>query len=141
MAYGVSRETLILTDRPRDLRALEPRRVSSPTLCLQIGNGGREPVTVDEIGLVGWFDRPRIGMREPLLHDGKPWPRKLAPDETVIVYLRPEIQNHSVLPSIRFGYALSDRSEIWIGASAAIPYFLNRSELKAPPQRGRLREA
>jgi len=62
-------------------------------------------------------------MREPLLHDGKPWPRTLAPEETVIAYLTSSIQSHSVLPSIRFGYALSDRSEIWIGASAAILYF------------------
>ncbi len=141
VAYGISPEALVLTDRPRELRALEPRRISSPTLCLQIGNAGREPITVDEVGLAGWFDRPRIGMREPLLHDGKPWPRTLAPDETVIAYLTPAIQSHSVLPSIRFGYALSDRSEIWIGASAAIPYFVASTSPGAKPQPERLREA
>lgn len=141
VAYGISREALVLTDRPRELRALEPRRVSSPTLCLEIGNAGREPIAVDEVGLSGWFDRPRIGMREPLLHDGKPWPRTLAPEETVIAYLTSSIQSHSVLPSIRFGYALSDRSEIWIGASAAILYFLTWTAPTPSAQQDRLREA
>ena len=141
VAYGISREALALTDSPRELRALESRRISSPTLGLQIGNTGREAIIVDEVGLVGWFDRPRIGMREPLLHDGKPWPRILAPGETVIAYLTPDIQNHSVLPSIRFAYALSERGETWIGASAAIPYFMARTA--PPPRRGQehLREA
>ena len=90
----------------------------------KLANASREPITVDEVGLTGWFDRPRIGMREPLLHDRKPWPRTLEPEETVIAYLTPELMNHSVLPSLRFGYALSDQGETWVGASAAIPYFV-----------------
>ena len=141
VAYGISREALVLTDSPRELRALESQRVSSPTLCLQIGNTGREAVIVDEVGLVGWFGRPRIGMREPLLHDGKPWPRTLAPGETVIAYLTPDIQTHSVLPAIRFAYALSERGENWIGASAAIPYFVARTAPRSRRGQERLREA
>jgi hypothetical protein len=139
VAYAISREAVAMGDRPNELAAIAKSSLATPTLCLVIENVGREAVTVDEVGLSGWFDRPRLAMDEPLFHDAKGWPRRLAPGDSMVAYLTPAIQKHPVLSETRFGYAQSTAGEIWTGTSAAVPFFV--ASVKHPTLRKRLREA
>ncbi len=139
VAYAISREAVAMGDRPRELALIARSSLSTPTLCLVIDNVGREAVTIDEVGLAGWFDHPMLGMTEPLFHDALGWPRTLAPGDSVVAYLTPAIHKHPVLSETRFGFAQSTGGEIWTGTSAAIPFFV--ASLKRPAIAKRLREA
>ena len=107
LAVPVGREAIAMADRPADIAALRGETMSRAGLCVMIVNSGVEPVTVVEIGLSGRFGHPRIVMRDPLLHDTKPWPRRLRAGETVVAYFASDIAGHHVLPAMRRAFASS----------------------------------
>lgn len=87
-------------------------------------------MTVTEVGLTGGAEGPQIPMIDPLLHDNGPWPRRLAPGETVIAHFGSGLKGHPVLPKVRRAYALTDEGRVLTGPTPALrPYF-------APSARG-----
>ena len=94
LAIAIARETVVLSDHPREVNALSARPLTGPSLCLEIVNDGRRPLVCAEVGLAGRFDAPHITMHEPMLHDSKGWPRRLDPGESVITYFGPGLANH-----------------------------------------------
>jgi len=124
LAVPVGNEALALGDRPTDVtRAFGPA-LDRSGLCLMIVNAGVEPITVVEIGLIGRFGSPRISAHEPLLHDRGPWPRQLAPGDSVVAYFPSRIRHHEVLGSMRRAYATTADGGQWTGTSLALRYFV-----------------
>ena len=76
IAYAIAADTVVLSDSVDELKSLESRRLTRPSLCLKITNTGRAPTTVEKIGLTGRFEEPRLGMREPLYQRRKILTRK-----------------------------------------------------------------
>ena len=124
LVVPVGREAIAVADRPADIAALRGGTMSRAGLCVMIVNSGVEPVTVVEIGLSGRFGHPRIVMRDPLLHDTKPWPRRLRAGETVVAYFASDIASHHVLPAMRRAFASSLDGASWSGASPALSWYV-----------------
>jgi hypothetical protein len=61
----------------------------SETLSTEIINLSKFAVTVDEVGLKARWSRERMVLVVPIVPDGKPWPRKLEPRESVTVLFDP----------------------------------------------------
>ena len=124
LVVPLGREAIAMADRPADVATVPGMTMSKVGLCVMIVNSGVEPVTVVEIGLVGRFGHPRIVMREPLLHDNKPWPRRLRAGETVVAYFASDIAGHHVLPAMRRAFAGSLEGATWLGASPALSWYV-----------------
>ena len=127
VAYGIAEDVVVMSHSPRDLESVEAHRLTEPSLCVGITYDGGAPVMVEEIGLTGWFSVPRLGMREPLLHDAKAWPRRLEPGESVVAYFGGELRRHPVLGLMRRAYARSANFETWSGTSPALRRFVKES--------------
>ena len=120
----VGREAIAIANRPTDFDEMSGRTMSKAGLCVMIVNSGVEPVTVAEIGLSGRFGQPRIVMRDPLLHDTKPWLSRLRADELVIAYFTSDIIGHHVLSAMRRAFASSLDGDPWSGASPALLWYV-----------------
>ena len=124
IAYAIAADTVVLSDSVDELKSLESRRLTRPSLCLKITNTGRAPTTVEEIGLTGRFEEPRLGMREPLLHDSARWPRELNPGESVVAYFSAALSQHPVLGAMRRAYVRTTDDHTWSGSNRALGYFI-----------------
>jgi hypothetical protein len=64
-------------------------------VCIQVTNLSAFPVTIEEVGYT--LPAPdHATIVKPILHDGKGWPRKLEPRESVIVYANIEEVPHNI---------------------------------------------
>jgi hypothetical protein len=124
LATPVGREAIAIGDDPSEVRHIPGHALDRAGLCLLIVNAGVEEVVVAEIGLLGRLGRPRITMREPLLHDAGRWPRPLAPGESVVAYFASTIRRHHVLPQMRRAFVADEDGRMFTGASPALRYFV-----------------
>ncbi len=88
VAYAIDRQAIALGEKPKDIRNLKRQNITDLGFCISVVNMGSTRLAVSEVGLIGWFDAPRISLFEPMLHDNKPWPRVLMPGEEVIAPFR-----------------------------------------------------
>ena len=63
----------------------EHLRGSGP--CIEVINLSAFPVTISEVGYTLTGTKLRAGVGNPALFDGKPWPRRLEPRESVTAYV------------------------------------------------------
>jgi hypothetical protein len=124
IAFAIGKQAMAMSHSPRALRTVEAHRACPAGLCLEIRNGGREPVRIDEIGLTGWFEDPWLSMAEPHLHDNGPWPRWLAPDVTTIAYFYASLRGNPALGGVRPAYVLTGDGELAFGRSGALRSFI-----------------
>ncbi len=141
LAVPVGREAFALGDRPDEIGNVPGHDLGQSGLCLMIVNNGLEPVTVAEVGLNGRFGRPRIVMREPVVVDGKPWPRRLRAGESVVAYFAAELKKHHLLGQMRRAFAASGDGLTWEGHSPALVWFTGRARAPAPAARSIRRSA
>ena len=59
------------------------------TFCIEITNLSEFAITVDEAGVFLKGTDARAAYTQPILIDGKPWPRRLEPRSSVTVYGQP----------------------------------------------------
>ena len=140
LATPVGSEAIALGDGPNEMRHIPGHALDRSGLCLLIVNAGVESVVVSEIGLMGRLGRPRVTMREPLLHDARAWPRDLDPGESVVAYFASSIKRHSVLAQMRRAFVVDDDGRMFTAASPALTYFVREyaeggRRLLGPPRR------
>ena len=87
--------------------------------CIEVVNLSTFAVTITEVGFT--IDgHPRKGKRaalpQPLLFDGKPWPRRLEPRQSVSTYF----ELHKLPRKIGKAYAFTDCLETELGDSPAL---------------------
>jgi hypothetical protein len=141
LATPVGREAIALGDGPNEMRHIPGHALDRSGLCLLIVNAGVEPVIVSEIGLMGRLGRPRVTMREPLLHDSRAWPRCLQPGESVVAYFASNIKRHPVLPQVRRAFVADEDGRMFTASSPALHFFVREyaeyaaiRRLAAPPE-------
>ena len=135
LATPVGSEAIALGDGPNEMRHIPGHALDRSGLCLLIVNAGVEAVVASEIGLMGRLGRPRVTMREPLLHDARAWPRNLEPGDSVVAYFASSIKRHSVLAQMRRAFVVDDDGRMFTAASPALTYFVREY---AEGGRGRL---
>jgi len=142
LATPVGSEAIALGDGPNEMRHIPGHALDRSGLCLLIVNAGVEPVVVSDIGLMGRLGRPRVTMREPLLHDAGAWPRELMPGDSVVAYFASSIKRHPVLAQVRRAFVTDDDGRMFTAASPALSYFVReyavgagRRRLLGPPRR------
>jgi hypothetical protein len=81
-------------------------------------------VTITEVGFTGRFESPQVALHEPLLHDNKPWPRRLGPGESVIAHAGSRLKGHPVLAQLKRAYAKTDNDETRYGSSSALRHYV-----------------
>lgn len=89
-------------------------------LCIEVVNRSTFPITVSDIGLTLWFSRQRLALIQPIIIDGKPWPRRLKSRETVTAYFSPSVISDPRFISARRAYAKTDCGEYRYGNSKAL---------------------
>ncbi|MDA0368943.1 MAG: hypothetical protein O3C65_11700 [Proteobacteria bacterium] len=124
LATPIGREAIALGDTANEMRHIPGHALDRSGLCLLIVNAGVESIVVSEIGLMGRLGRPRVTMRDPLLHDAGDWPRHLEPGESVVAYFASTIKRHPVLPQVRRAFAADDDGRMFTASSPALHYFV-----------------
>lgn len=124
LATPVGSEAIALGDSPNEMRHIPGHALDRSGLCLLIVNAGVEPVVVSEIGLMGRLGRPRVTMREPLLHDAGAWPRELDPGDSVVAYFASSIKRHPVLAQVRRAVVTDESGRMFTSSSQALSYFV-----------------
>ena len=123
VAYAIDRQAIALGEKPKDIRNLKRQNITDLGFCISVVNMGSTRLAVSEVGLIGWFDAPRISLFEPMLHDNKPWPRVLMPGEEVIAHFGTRLKGHTVLPQMRRVYAKTAHEEMFFGGGPAIRFY------------------
>ena len=131
IAYAISNDAIAIAERLKDLKALRRQPVADVGLCVEVENQGEEAVTITEIGFTGRFESPQVALHEPLLHDNKPWPRRLGPGEKVIAHAGSSLKGHPVLSDLKRAYAKTDNDETSYGTSSALRHYI-RSAGRSP---------
>ena len=124
LATPVGSEAIALGDGPNDMRNIPGHALDRSGLCLLIVNAGVEAIVASEIGLMGSLGRPRVTMREPLLHDARTWPRHLEPGDSVVAYFASSIKRHSVLAQMRRAFVVDNDGKLFTASSPALTYFV-----------------
>ena len=124
LATPVGSEAIALGDGPGEMRHIPGHALDRSGLCLLIVNAGIETVVASEIGLIGRWGRPRVTMREPLLHDARAWPRRLEPGDSVVAYFSSNIKRHSVLAQMRRAFVVDENGMMFTAVSPALTYFV-----------------
>lgn len=135
LATPVGREAIAIGDDPKEVRHIPGHSLDRAGLCLLIVNAGVEPIVAAEIGLLGRLGRPRVTMREPLLHDAGAWPRWLDPGESVVAYFASTIKRHHLLPQMRRAFVADDDGRMFTAASPALTYFVREFAEHGVPRR------
>lgn len=95
------------------------------TISLEVVNLSKFAVTVDQVGLKPFLKRKRIALVNPVIRDGKPWPRKLEPRESVTVFF--DVTNLLVaenIQSVKRAYASTACGVTCYGTSGALREFV-----------------
>lgn len=124
LATPVGSEAIALGDGPNEMRHIPGHALDRSGLCLLIVNAGIETVIASEIGLMGRLGRPRMTMREPLLHDARGWPRRLAPGDSVVAYFASSIKRHPVLAQMRRAFVVDGDGMMFTATSPGLTYFV-----------------
>ena len=92
--------------------------------CIEVTNLSAFAVTVGDVGFTGGSPKtsPRAAIVRPIIHDGKPWPRRLESRESVSVYF----QAMTLRPEMTKAYALTDCGEVAYGHGPAISALHNK---------------
>lgn len=96
-------------------------------LCIEVTNLSTFSVTVCEVGLKFWFHDTRMSMYRPILPDGKPWPRRLEPRETVTAYCEPEVAEVFRDRFVRRAFARTECGEWRYGNSKALKGYAKKA--------------
>ncbi len=124
IAYAISNDAIAIAERLKDLLAIRRQPVAEVGLCVEVVNRGEQAVTITEVGFTGRFKSPQVALHEPLLHDNKPWPRRLGPGESVIAHAGSSLKGHPVLPNLKRAYAKTDNDETSYGTSSALRHYV-----------------
>ncbi|MDP7603518.1 MAG: hypothetical protein QF546_06750, partial [Alphaproteobacteria bacterium] len=124
IAYAISNDAIAIAERLKDLLAIRRQPVAEVGLCVEVVNRGEQAVTITEVGFTGRFESPQVALHEPLLHDNKPWPRRLGPGESVIAHAGSSLKGHPVLPNLKRAYAKTDNDETSYGTSSALRHYV-----------------
>jgi hypothetical protein len=109
----------------RSLREYPPGAM----FCIEVINLSTFAVTIDEIGFTRRRSKKRAACPLPVVTDGKPWPRRVEPHESVSAYI--DIAN---LPTdIYKAYAQTQSGKTRFGNSAALAE-LRKALLEVPPK-------
>jgi hypothetical protein len=101
-----------------------------PRLCIDVINLSAFPVTVREVGFTVWLSRHRLAIISPLLVDGKAWPRRLEPRESLTAYCSPDLASDVKLAAVRRAYAKTDCDETRYGKSKALSAYIAKHAQK-----------
>jgi len=119
LTYAIGKATIAMGDDATAFRGLRARPLTPPGLCIEVQNHGKDTIIVTEVGLTRGEDGPQIALRDPHLHDSGPWPRHLAPGESVVAHFGSGLAGHKVLPDVRRSYALSIDGRHYFGPARA----------------------
>jgi hypothetical protein len=103
-------------------------KLGAPQLCIEIINLSDFPVTISDVGLTsGNVNKAkRITLIEPLIYDGKRWPRRLESHESVTVYFEkgfgPDEPDYLIMKK---AYAKTDCGIARYGNSLALKSYLS----------------
>ena len=127
LTYAIGKATIAMGDDASAFRGLRARPLTTPGLCIEVTNHGKETIVVTEVGLTRGAEGPQIALRDPHLHDSGLWPRRLAPGESVVAHFGSGLAGHNVLPEVRRSYALSMDGKTYFGAARALRHYLKRT--------------
>lgn len=123
--HQLSRDRIRIRVTPQVAHRVTVLGISGPTLCVEVVNLSAFPVTISDVGFSqGSLKKPRLTIINPILIDGKPWPRKLEPRETVTAYCSEEIARHPDMKRMTRAYAKTACGEVRHGDSPALRQFL-----------------
>jgi hypothetical protein len=95
------------------------------TLSLEVVNLSKFAVVVKEVGLKPSWSRSRITLVTPIIKDGKPWPRKLEPRESLVVsFVAQKLLESKDIGLVREAYALTTCGATCCGRSGALRDFI-----------------
>ena len=104
------------------------RNTSAPLLGVSIVNMSAFPVVITDAGLSDSrsFSRSRrITLQMYMTPDGKPWPRKLEPRESISLSFSQDLEPSHELCTMRYAYAKTQCEYFACGTSAALKSYLD----------------
>jgi hypothetical protein len=106
--------------------------LSSTRLAIEVVNLSAFPLTVQDVGFLrGKFKGKRIALIVPIILDGKPWPRRLEPHDSVTVWCPEGIENSAEMQEARRAYAKTTSGVVRYGTSPAFISYINQRKQEA----------
>ncbi len=86
--HSIDKKRVKIRVRPKDVIPFGPADPKI-TFCIEVTNLSEFAVTIDEAGVFYVGTNQRGAYTQPIIIDGKPWPRRLEPRSSVTVYGHP----------------------------------------------------
>ena len=117
----LSKDRVKLRVRPVCVFELTRDGPSAARLAIHVLNLSAFPITVSDVGLVRrTIRKPRMSLTSPILLDGKEWPRKLEPRESVTAHFGRDLNSARDLHLMTRAYATTMCGVTTYGVSPAL---------------------
>ena len=100
-------------------------------LAIEVVNHSAFPVTIDEVGFRVRGDKNRYAVTVPIIVDGRPWPRRLEPRDSVFAHIKVDTHLAGLLLRIRDAYASAATGESFFGTSQALQMITRHGQIPA----------
>lgn len=121
--FGIDGKKLYISNR--NAYDLHHPTTRPDTLSVEIVNISKFAVIIDEVGLKRMWTRSRMTMINPIVPDGRPWPRKLEPRESVTVHFdATKLLDLDHIGAVRKAYASTVCGATRYGRSGALRDFI-----------------
>lgn len=104
---SIGRERVKLRIVPKVAEVHAPGQDPTPRMCIEAVNMSCFPITISGVGF-STHSRSQLVVAQPIVLDGKPWPRRLEPREAVTVYLSPQLMLEPKMLLAKAAYVKTD---------------------------------
>lgn len=125
--HSLDKSRVKLRIRPKHaipIGAADPRI----TFCIEVTNLSSFAVTISQAGVMYHGSERRGGYVQPILIDGKEWPRRLEPRSSVTIYGMPPTSEGGL--SLKCAYAETECGVVRTGTSPAFKQIAHEEKLK-----------
>lgn len=106
--HQLSKDRVKLRVSPKIIRIFQGVEVSCPHLCIEVVNLSEFAVTITSVGFKLGHKEGYLLLMQPILHDGKKWPRRLDRRESVWALFDSDATQNSDLIRVKKALAVTD---------------------------------
>lgn len=120
--YNIDKNRVKLKIRPAHAIPVNIPNISLKEInfCIEVTNLSSFPVTVSEVGFLYSDTKARSVIINPIIIDGREWPRRLEPRSSVTCYIK--LDKSIIRNKIKCAYAKTQCGVIKTGKSPALKY-------------------
>ncbi|GLI53344.1 hypothetical protein [Thermodesulfovibrio yellowstonii] len=119
--YNIDKSRVKLKVRPANVYPINmPNIYKEINFCIEVTNLSSFPVTVSEVGFLYSDTKARDVIINPIIIDGREWPRRLEPRSSVTCYIK--LDKSIIRNKIKCAYAKTQCGVIKTGKSPSLKY-------------------